>query len=115
MIVYIQHKSTIIVELSPMNTAGIRYTQGIPQYLYTPRSFTVRYVPLPAKGTVSAGTGTVYQICTRGIPLMNPRWICLGRILSVVAFVPISFPPLTFLLFCIHLGLIEIFLSPHVS
>src|SRR3979490_1812107 len=39
----------------------------------------------------------------------------LGRIPSVVAFVPISFPLSTFLLFRIHPGLIEIFLFPQVS
>src|SRR3981189_1242844 len=43
------------------------------------------------------------------------RMDLLGRIPSVVAFLPISFPLSTFLLFRIHPGLIEIFLFPQVS
>jgi hypothetical protein len=33
---------------------------------------TVRYVPIPEMGTVSAGTGTVSKFPTRGIPMPNP-------------------------------------------
>src|SRR3981189_3521288 len=46
--------------------------KDIPQVFPTPRKYRVRYIPLLAKGTVSAGRGRVYLIHTRGIPLMNP-------------------------------------------
>ena len=32
----------------------------------------VRYVPVPVTGTVFAGTGTVWKIPTRGVPVTNP-------------------------------------------
>ena len=44
--------------------------------------FTVRYGYYPVAGTVSDGTGTVWQKPTRGIPVVNPTpalvhvWAC---------------------------------------
>ena len=32
-----------------------------------------RYVPVPAVGMVLAGTGTVWEILTHGLPVPNPR------------------------------------------
>ena len=50
---------------------------------------TVRYVPAPVTGTVFAGTGTVWKIPTRGIPVPNPT----GYQPSVTPLLP-SHPPL---------------------
>jgi hypothetical protein len=36
---------------------------------------TVRYVPLPDAGTVSAGVGVVWEMLTRGIPVRKPNAI----------------------------------------
>jgi hypothetical protein len=38
-------------------------------------SFTGRYVPVPGTGTVYAGTGTVWENPTRGLPVLNPKWL----------------------------------------
>jgi hypothetical protein len=46
---------------------------GIPQVSSDTTQITVRYVPIPVTGMVFAGTGTVWEIPTRGIPVTNPR------------------------------------------
>jgi hypothetical protein len=33
---------------------------------------TVRYIPVPMVGTVYMGIGIVMEICTGGIPVLNP-------------------------------------------
>ena len=38
----------------------------------------VRYVPAPVTGTVFVGTGTVWKIPTRGIPVPNPNAVTFG-------------------------------------
>ena len=47
--------------------------QCIPRVSWHTAGDTVRYVPVPTTGTVYAGTGTVYEIRTRGIPVPNPN------------------------------------------
>ena len=57
----------LLIHVLNVTTAGKRYTTEI----------TGRYVPVTAMGTVSAGTGTVWENRTRGIPVQNPsnlRW-----------------------------------------
>jgi len=39
-------------------------------------NFTGRCVPAPATGTVYAGTGTVWENPTRGLPVRNPNHLC---------------------------------------
>jgi len=45
----------------------------VPRVSYDTASITVRCVPVPATGTVSAGSGTVRENPTRGIPVANPK------------------------------------------
>jgi len=53
----------LLIHVLNETTAGKRYTAEI----------TGRYVPIPATGTVSAGTGTVWGNRTRSIPVRNPK------------------------------------------
>ena len=52
----------------------MQYTAGtiVPRVSYHTAPFTVRYVPVPGAGTVSAGTGAVWENPTRGLPVLNP-------------------------------------------
>ena len=58
-----------------LNTAGLPVPVLNPSFVgHRPDTaqIRVRYVPAPVTGTVFAGTGTVWKIPTRGIPVPNP-------------------------------------------
>jgi hypothetical protein len=44
----------------------------VPRVSYDTVLIAVRYVPVPATGAVSAGSGTVWENPTRGLPVLNP-------------------------------------------
>jgi hypothetical protein len=56
-------------EIGGVRTRGYNVYRG---FSWHTAGQTVRYVPVPATGTVYTGTGTVYEIHTRGIPVPNP-------------------------------------------
>jgi len=43
-----------------------------PRVSYNTARITGRYLPVTGKGTVLAGTGTVWEKPTLGIPVLNP-------------------------------------------
>jgi len=58
--------------------AGIEHTA---QVSYNTAAKRVRCVPIPATGTVIAGTGTGTgtEFPTRGLPVPNPSHICIAK------------------------------------
>jgi hypothetical protein len=49
----------------------------VPRVSFHTVLLTVRYGPAPVAGTVCAGTGTVWENPTRGLPVRNPISIML--------------------------------------
>ena len=47
-----------------------------------PWCLTVRYIPIPAKGTVYTGKGTVVSFPTHGLPVNNPSYTILCSIID---------------------------------
>jgi hypothetical protein len=56
----------------------------IPRVSHDTVLIRVRYVPVPGTGAVSAGTGAVSDLPTRGIPVPNPKLFTLLYLLVFV-------------------------------